>query len=326
MGFLDGAIRKSVASPDSGAQFLVGRVVRLSDDDEISKTRTVSVMTQNGTLFKDVLITFDNRYTKSFPNTPNTEDSLGSLVIIGFLEANQRKPFILKYIWDTSAPVPQQPKNFYEFSNGDFMFSSDGYGNTVLDFINKEDQTLTVRLLSLNSKVKVIVKGVLDINVGEENREVENSFNKIKGYYLHSEERQETTSTKSLEVYEKEYHYSDHLEEKFRLLESEIEELKRRVVTAELKVEESLKIVAEEKAKISVVCKNINLGSDSPSDSAVLYSKLQNILNRLCNSLSTLTVTCSGPGSTSTVPTNAADFISISSSISEMKSKYIKIE
>lgn len=345
MGGIEELSKAMAAGPESGRQFILGRVVRMDSDDDVSKANTVSVMTFDGTLYRDVLLTYDSRYVRHFPDTPFDDQTLGSLVIVGFLNANQQRPFILKYVEDSMLPVPQEPKNFVSWSNGDFKFSSDGYGNTSIVFEN-EIQCLSVQMplegaqfeFVSNGETKFIIRSFsfetvdfkLDsVNIDEKsetkNVETENFTHTV------TEKFDETIKEKTLKIDEKYDEEIKEMKQKIEKLESEIDELKASLKKAEIKIEQGLKLEANEinakaNSKAVLDCKNINLSGVAPSDAPVLFNQLNILMTQLCTALSTLTVVCSAPGSPSSPPVNMAIFQSIQGSLSMLKSKFIKID
>lgn len=75
---------------------------------------------------------------------------------------------------------------------------------------------------------------------------------------------------------------------------------------------------------VSLTGKNIILSKDS--EPAVKGDTLKSILGELCDALRSLTVTCSSPGSPSTIPVNAAKFIEIKSKLDNILSKNVHLE
>lgn len=320
-------LRDAISNADSGAQFLIGRVVRLTDDIEISKTGTVSVLTQTGTLFKDVLVTSSSRYSISLPETPKEVEDVGSMVIIGFLEADQHKPFIVCYIRDTQLPVPDLPKNYFEFANDDVRFSLDGYNSSTLEFLG-EKPLFDLRMLQEEGSFNFKINGSTTLILGDLDLQVEQMFlnaSDVSNYHVTKTEVIEETLKR--QVGDTQSEYINTLEQQINTLSQEVDDLKQTVKVYEKIVQKSMLLQMEEKANFSLVGKDINIGSEaSPKDAAVLFTKLQQFLQKLCTSLQSLTVTCTGPGSVSSPPLNAADFASLANSISDLKSKFIKID
>ena len=307
-------IKRINQNPDSGTRFTLGRVVRLSTDDEVSKTRTVSVVTDDGTLFRDVLITYPSRFSVSFPDTPKDTETLGSLVILGFLDADFNKPFIVSYLKDSYLPVPQQPKNYVEWSNGDLIFSSDGYGNVIVELLNEEVQHFELRALSEDSILKLLINGELQASIGL----ITLDANEI---YLEAALSTEKVETKTENFINLTHKVTDTKDE-------EIEKLKRKVKKQEEEIEElksKIKKWVVESDSFKVTCKSISLG-DGFSDAPVLFNKLNSWLGSLIDAICAISVTCTAPGSPSSPPINIAQLQSLKAQLNLAKSKYLKID
>ena len=89
---------------DLANKCLLGRVVRLQDDDESLRSREVSVLTESGLLFRNVVITQSSPFTQVCPHIPEDIDLQGSIVIIAFLNGSIKQPFILKYVQSNTYP------------------------------------------------------------------------------------------------------------------------------------------------------------------------------------------------------------------------------
>lgn len=72
--------------------------------------------------------------------------------------------------------------------------------------------------------------------------------------------------------------------------------------------------------------KSSEIKHNSGIEPMVLGNKLVDVLGNLCDAISAITVTCSAPGSASTVPINAAAFAAIKATLNQIKSNKSKLE
>ena len=300
---------------DLANKCLLGRVVRLQEDEEAIKTRSVSVLTEQGLLFKDVVVTQPSPYSQSFPHIPEDIDLQGSYVIIAFLNGSIKQPFILRYVMPNTYPGVKSSAYTAILSLLYTCIQDDQDGTTSISF-SKESHSVLLNFTGSNSSIKIATPYLVELFSNNLSLDIRDTITLLADKYIR-ELSELKDKVEKLELKWKEFELeSDKAKIKVDKVEVDSDELKGTIDTIDL----------EANQKVNIKSKNINLSSDSPSDSPVLFSQLQQILQELLTALSTLTVTCSAPGSASTPPLNFAQFISLSQRLINIKSKYIKID
>lgn len=294
---------------------LEGRIVRLYEDDIIQEKRVCSVLTEQGILFKDVILTSSSPFGKAYPYIPADLDLEGSRVIIAFLNGSKNKPFILKFLDSREEPSPQSSVLSAALNLLYTSILDDQQGLTTIQFKN-DKHILSLNFSGKNTTFKIFQPALLDIITNSISLDVLKDI-QIKAESLSKEIKEIKEKIEKLELEWKEFKI------KSDKGEFEIDEVKLDNDSVKGSIDE---INIESKNKVVLKSKNINLSSDNPADAPVLFNQLQQILTELLTQMSIMTVTCSAPGSPSTVPVNTAAFINLIQRLNNLKSKYIKID
>lgn len=314
LGILEKAINQAGVSPDNAFKLVLAYVVRTEKDAEISRRQTISAITEDGVYYKDVVILRGSRFSKELPHTPENSKRWGSRILIGFIDNSVNKPIMLGYVPDTATPSEELSMNTHGYSNGSINFVYDGIGHTSVSFNSGTDQ-VELLLYGKDSKLTEVIEGTLEAYYNSHDYQATELTAFIQTVTSNIEDYSQTCQRKNEHVVEKKTQTIESLEQKIKELQSEIDTLKLSSSKVTLQVD-----------NYSLVSKDIKLSSEKPGDYAVLFTKLNTIMSKLLSALQSLTVTCTSPGSPSSPPINMSVFAEISSELSTMKSKYIKID
>ena len=179
-------------------------------------------------------------------------------------------------------------------------FVYDQNGTTMLEF-SDDKETLTVNIPGVDASVVFNIRNILEFSTGTLILE---ASKKLLVSAFSAEITATSISSKISDLYE------------------EVKSIKRKIDTYEAEIS-NFKTKSD---KFIVESDDIKLGSENSNNPLVLFNPLNSILSELLKALSQLTVTCSAPGSISSVPLNFSVFAQLSQRLQELKTNSIKVQ